>query len=178
MRALIACAALLAAGCGPVPSAPATSAEAAAPAAASPGLLPKEQRVAAPEVEFVGAQGGVMTLERFEGRVVLLNLWATWCAPCVREMPSLDRLAADQPALAVVPVSMDLQAPSAARFLERHGLAHLPLYHDPSGQLMRRLGAHGLPASFVIDRKGRVAAVVRGSVDWTSAPMRELLAGV
>lgn len=195
MRALVIGMSMLAVGCGPAPS---TWFAAAAPAAdaaragdtagkghlgavsatASSRPVPRAQRVPAPDVDFVGDQGRTMTLKQFEGRVVLLNLWATWCAPCVREMPSLDQLAGDEPTLAVVPVSMDLHALNAVQFLERHGLSNLTSYHDPSGQLMRRFGAHGLPASFVIDREGRIAAVVRGAVDWTSNSMRELLAGI
>ena len=137
------------------------------------------RRVRAPEASFITANGKAMTLQRFAGQVVVLNLWATWCAPCVREMPSLNALAGRAAETAVVAVSMDVQGPHvASEFFRRKGLDHLDAYHDPDGQLMRALGVYGLPASVVIDRNGRVAAMFQGEVDWNSTDMRRLLARV
>ena len=130
----------------------------------------------APDASFVTAHGKALTLQRFAGQVVVVNLWATWCAPCVREMPSLDALAGRAVETAVVAVSMDVQGPHVAvEFLRRKGLNHLDAYHDPDGRLMRALGVYGLPASVVIDRNGRVAATFQGEVDWNSTDMRHLL---
>ena len=173
---------MLLAGCGvqqsePGAAGPRSSAQAAPLAAQPPQLL--AVRRSAPDAAFVDAHGKPVKLDQFAGRAVVLNLWATWCAPCVREMPSLDELARRAPSIAVVPVSMDVQGPKPAiAFLERKGLAHLQAYHDPDGQLMRRFGVHGLPASVLIDQHGRVAAVIRGEVDWMSPAIRELLARV
>ena len=137
------------------------------------------RRMPAPAASFVTANGKATTLQRFAGQVVVLNLWATWCAPCVREMPSLNALAGRAAETAVVAVSMDVQGPHvASEFFRRKGLDHLDAYHDPDGQLMRALGVYGLPASVVIDRNGRVAAMFQGEVDWNSTDMRRLLARV
>lgn len=174
--------AALLAGCGaqqvePGAAGPRSSAQAAPGAAQPPQLL--AVRHSAPDAAFVDAQGKPVKLDQFAGRAVVLNLWATWCAPCVREMPSLDQLARRVPSIAVVTVSMDAQGPRPAiAFLERRGLTHLQAYHDPDGQLMRRFGVYGLPATVLIDPHGRVATVIRGEVDWTSTAIRELLARV
>lgn len=185
-RAALACLIPALAGCDGAGSASARqSASAAARThafAAVAAPLPKllTQRVEAPAVSFAAEGGETITLKRFEGRVVVLSLWARWCLPCMREMPSLDRLAAQMPAVAVVPVSVDATRglEGATQFLRQRALTHLAAYHDSDGNMMRLLGAHGLPMSFVIDREGRIAATVEGAVDWTSEPMLALLLGV
>ena len=136
-------------------------------------------RLLAPDTAFVTAGGQTVTLQQFAGQVVVLNLWASWCIPCVHEMPSLDALAQRAPETAVITVSMDVQGPQvASEFLKRKGLDHLDAYYDPEARLMRALGVFGLPVSVVIDRNGRVAAKIQGAVDWNSADMRALLARV
>ena len=137
-------------------------------------------RAQAPDAAFVTGRGESVTLGQFAGRVVVLNLWAVWCAPCVREMPLLNALARRSPETAVVTVSMDAQggAQAASEFFSRMGLHHLEAYHDPDGLLMRQLSLHGLPVSVLIDRNGRVAATIQGAVDWSAAEVRELLAKV
>ena len=161
--------ALVVAGCGP--SQMTTSGAQAKPLDRLPA-----PRLSAPDAAFVTAGGQAVTLQQFAGQVVVLNLWASWCTPCVREMPSLDALAQRAPEIAVVAVSMDVQGPQvASEFLKRKGLDHLNAYHDPDARLMRALGVYGLPVSVVIDRKGRVAATFQGAVDWNAAEMRALL---
>lgn len=136
-------------------------------------------REPAPDIAFTGPGGETFTLSRFAGRVVVLNLWATWCAPCVREMPALDRLAVLRPELAVVAVSLDAKGPAVAeQFMRQHRLANLPVYHEGKGEALRLAGARGLPVSFVIDRQGRVATIIEGAIDWTSPYMLELLSKV
>ena len=136
-------------------------------------------RLPAPDAAFVTAGGQAVTLQQFAGHVIVLNLWASWCIPCVHEMPSLDALAQRAPETAVITVSMDVQGPQvASEFLKRKGLDHLNAYYDPEARLMRALGVFGLPVSVVIDRKGRIAATIQGEVDWNSAEMRALLATV
>ena len=138
-----------------------------------------EHREPAPELSFTGPDGQPITLSRFAGRVVVLNLWATWCAPCVREMPALDRLAVLRPELAVVAVSLDAKGPAVAeQFMRQHRLTNLPVYHEGKGEALRLAGARGLPVSFVLDREGRVATIVEGAIDWTSPYMLELLSKV
>ncbi len=134
--------------------------------------------VPAPPDAFTDLAGNRVRLADFEGRVVLLNFWATWCAPCVREMPSLDRLQAalGDRALRVVAVSIDRGGVTAIRrFATRLGLAHLGLYHDPKGALFRAFGVTGLPASFLIDRNGAILGAYAGPAEWDGPEARALI---
>ncbi len=107
-------------------------------------------RLRAPEfvgdLAFIDADGKTRRLSEWRGRMVVLNLWATWCAPCKAEMPSLDRLEAKLGGsdFAVVALSMDrggMKEPAA--FLAREGLSHLQLYNDATGEASRQMGAPG-----------------------------------
>jgi len=125
----------------------------------------------APTTPITMADGRETTLAAFQGRVVLLNFWATWCAPCVREMPSLDRLQAKlkEDGLEVVAVSqdfagMDLVGP----FFERLGLGNLDIYLDSDGALGKAFGLVGLPTTLLIDREGRVVGGLEGPAEWDS----------
>ena len=141
---------------------------------AAPVLLAKRQALA--DVEFVATASESLSIKHFSGRVVVLSVWATWCTPCIREMPSLDELAAKVPEVAVVPVNVDAHGlAGATAFLEKHGLRNLTPYHDASGQLLGQLSGRGLPTTLIIDREGRVAAVVEGAADWAAPQMWEVL---
>lgn len=171
---------LLIASCGPTgpQSTPPTKVGSSSVSAAAEFTRTRilDPRIEVPDVSFLAAGGERIELKSFAGRVVVLSLWATWCSPCVEEMPTLNRLAGLLPMIAVVPVNLDAHgAAAAARFIERHALLNLSAYHDSQGQLMGLLGARGLPTSLVIDRTGRIAAVVEGAIDWTSTQMLEWL---
>ena len=120
-------------------------------------------------VNFTNAQGERLRLVDFQGQVVLLNLWATWCPPCVRELPALDRL---QQRLGgkdfqVVAVSLDQGGASQAQpFFDRLGIEHLTLYLDPRSRVGHYFPIDVLPANFIIDRQGRVSHYLRSYVDW------------
>ncbi len=134
--------------------------------------------VPAPGEVFTDLAGARVRLADFEGRMVLLNFWATWCAPCVREMPSLDRLRAalGDRGLSVVAVSIDRAGPKVIRpFAERLKLARLGLYHDPKGALFRAFGVTGLPASFLIDRNGGIVGAYGGAAEWDGPEARALI---
>ncbi len=134
--------------------------------------------VPAPPEAFADLAGGRVRLAAFKGRVVLLNFWATWCAPCVREMPSLDRLQAALGArgLSVVAVSLDRAGKEVIEpFRARLGLKHLGLYHDPKAALFRAFGVSGLPTSFLIDRRGRIVGGYPGPAEWDSPEARALI---
>jgi thiol-disulfide isomerase/thioredoxin len=122
-----------------------------------------------PGVTFSDATGRPVALADFTGKVVLLNLWATWCPPCVRELPSLDRLA-DRLAgesFAVVTLALDSGgAAVAAPYFERLGIEHLTLYVDPARAIGEALPDDVLPASYFLDRQGRVVRFLRSYVDW------------
>jgi thiol-disulfide isomerase/thioredoxin len=127
--------------------------------------------VPAPQTGFFDRSGASVTLAAFRGRVVLLNFWATWCAPCVREMPALDRLQAalgDQ-GLVVLAVSQDRGGAKVVQpFLEKLKLDNLAIYLDPTGKLSRDAGMRGLPTTLLIDRQGRLVGGLEGPAEWDS----------
>lgn len=134
-----------------------------------------------PAVTFNDRNGKPVTLADFKGRVVVLNLWATWCAPCVTEMPTLAALQKGYPAdkLLVLPVSVDREEDyeDAKSFIDVH--APLPLYHDRSKmQLPHDLGVKGMPTTLVIDAQGREVARLSGESDWNSPDARRLIDAV
>ncbi len=125
--------------------------------------------VPAPPEAFADLDGNRVRLADFEGRVVLLNFWATWCAPCVREMPSLDRLQArfEGAGLTVVAVSEDFAGlPVVQPFFERLKLEHLQVYLDVEFALAKELGVRGLPTTLLIDRQGRLVGGLEGPAEW------------
>lgn len=130
-----------------------------------------------PDLSVSDGQDQPVRLSDLKGRVVLLNFWATWCLPCVREMPGLDRLAAmNLDGLLVAAVSVDMTGRAAVEpFAAKHNLAALTLYYDPRAQAMRTLGFSGLPATFIVDRQGRLAGVLKGSADWDTPEALALL---
>ncbi|HEY3077040.1 MAG TPA: TlpA disulfide reductase family protein [Burkholderiales bacterium] len=133
---------------------------------------------AVPELRFVDAAGRSLTLADFRGKVVLLNIWATWCAPCREEMPALDRLQAKLGGerFQVVALSVDQQgAPIARKFYGEVGIKALPLYIDPSAKAAFVLDAAGLPATLLIDRVGREIGRHLGPVKWDDAEVVERL---
>jgi thiol-disulfide isomerase/thioredoxin len=120
-------------------------------------------------VRFEDGQGQARSLADFRGKIVLLNVWATWCTPCIKEIPALDGLAAalNGPDFAVVAVSIDRKGIDAVRkvFAER-GVQKLPIYIDRSGEALRTVRAIGLPASLLIDREGREFGRAVGPAQW------------
>ena len=124
-----------------------------------------------PALEFVDGAGRTRSLADFKGRLVLLNLWATWCAPCREEMPALDRLQAKLggPRFEVVALSIDQQGPQAARkFYSEVGVKSLALYVDRSAQAAFKLGAVGLPSTLLVDARGREIGRHVGPAKWDS----------
>ncbi|WP_167858701.1 TlpA family protein disulfide reductase [Methylobacterium nonmethylotrophicum] len=162
-----------------VPSGAVRAQEAAAPvpAPALPvAVVDPPRRL--PEVAFQDAGGARLDLGGFRGRVVLLNLWATWCGPCVLEMPSLDRLQgalADQP-FRVVAVSLDRDGKRPVdAFYRRANLTALAKYFDPRARIPSDLSTTGLPLTLVIDHQGRQVGAFQGSVDWDRGEVKEYL---
>jgi thiol-disulfide isomerase/thioredoxin len=134
--------------------------------------------IPAPLEVFQDLKGGRVRLADFEGRVVLLNFWATWCAPCIREMPTLDNLQAGlgDEGLAVLAVSIDGAGPEViAPFAKRLKLEHLGLYHDPKGALFKAFAVASLPTTFLIDRQGRILGGLAGSAEWDTPEAVEFL---
>lgn len=132
-------------------------------------FVPAREPLALEEVTFTDGEGRPLTLADFEGRTVLLNLWATWCAPCREEMPALDRLQAQagSDAFTVLALSVDRGGIEKPRgFLEEIGIEHLALYHDPSGRAGVKLGAFGLPTTLLIGPDGRSLGRLVGPAHW------------
>ncbi|MFQ5467096.1 MAG: TlpA disulfide reductase family protein [Kiloniellaceae bacterium] len=134
--------------------------------------------VKAPPVALRDLDGKRVRLGDFRGQVVLLNFWATWCAPCVREMPALDRLQAalGGDGLAVVAASIDRGGrPVVEAFAKRLKLTRLGLYLDPKSAMARALGLSGLPTTYLIDRAGGVVGVMTGAAEWDSPAAKALI---
>jgi thiol-disulfide isomerase/thioredoxin len=137
------------------------------PASLSALVLEKAPKTA-PDVHFVDGAGNRHALDAFRGRYVLVNLWATWCAPCVAELPSLARLARFAPGLKVVAINTDSQKVDAAGFLKSHGAGSLPVYLDSERMMLRSFVVPGLPATILIGPDGKVLARAEGPAEWGS----------
>ena len=123
-----------------------------------------------PAGSFTDAQGAPHTLADFAGKGLVVNLWATWCAPCVAEMPALNGLAeaVAKEGILVLPLSADFGgAPAVRKFYAAHEITALKIWLDPKGALAQAWGARGLPTTLIIDRHGREQGRVEGAVDWT-----------
>jgi thiol-disulfide isomerase/thioredoxin len=138
-------------------------------------VLVSQQQQAMPNLSFQGPDGKPMSLADLKGRMVLLNLWATWCAPCRKEMPALDKLQADLGGadFEVVTVNIDqrnLDRPKA--FLQEIGVNRLAYYADPSAKIFQQLRAVdravGMPTTLLIDREGCELAYLAGPAEWAS----------
>jgi thiol-disulfide isomerase/thioredoxin len=143
---------------------------------------PAERGVSLSELAFAGPEGEALTVASFSGQTVILNLWATWCAPCRKEMPALDRLEAAMGGdkFRVVAVNVDTgDRERAERFLKEVGVAALSFYGDPSlkvfNEMKRRGLALGLPTSVLIDGKGCQLGVLAGPAEWDSEDARRLV---
>jgi thiol-disulfide isomerase/thioredoxin len=135
------------------------------------------------DTAFTAEDGGQMTLADYEGQIVVLNFWATWCAPCRKEMPYLSDLQRQMGGddLQVVTVATGRNPrPAIERFLEEIGVDNLPLHTDERQALARSMGVLGLPATIILDREGREIARMQGEADWSSenaiAILTEILA--
>jgi thiol-disulfide isomerase/thioredoxin len=131
-----------------------------------------------PVTGFARRDGTAGDLSDYAGDVVVLNFWATWCAPCRAEMPSLQALqdALGDEGLEVVTVAFGRHNPvMMERFWEEAGISTLPLHLDAGTELARGLGVQGLPHSFVLDREGRVIAELSGETDWAAPETLRLM---
>ena len=129
----------------------------------------------APAIAFNGPDGSPTSLDRFKGRTILLNLWATWCVPCRQEMPALDKLQAELggPDFEVVAINVDTRNPDKPKaWLRDAGISRLAYYADPDGKVLQTLqrSGHvvGLPTTLLIDGSGCEIAVLKGPADWAS----------
>ena len=134
-------------------------------------LLIKPKPVDLPEFTFADAEDKTKSLADFRGKVVLLNIWATWCVPCREEMPAFAALQTKHGGkdFEVVAINIDKGGPEkAAAFLKETGATNLALYTDPTGKLFATLKAVGMPPTLLIDREGKEIARLVGPADWAS----------
>ena len=179
MRFLLTICALAAlAGCQKPAEQPAANQESGAVAETSgiKGLHRSNKGKPAPEATFKDPDGEDITLANFKGKPVLVNLWASWCAPCVKELPTLDQLSRSQPGLEIAAVSQDMGPhASVVAFLEQHKIANLEPYQDPKMALSGGLGVEVMPTSVLYDAQGREVWRYVGELDWTGPEAAKLL---
>lgn len=131
-----------------------------------------------PELSFKDGNGEPLTLADFQGRTVLLNVWATWCGPCREEMPTLDALQAELGGkdFEVVALSVDRKGIDVVKeFYQTVGIEHLRQYIDSAGMAGADLGAVGIPTTLLIDRHGDEIGRLVGATEWDSPEMTEFL---
>lgn len=154
-------------------------AESNRPAAPSGGhsdalLVLYEKPRPVPSLHFQDAAGRALTLDDFRGHALLVNIWATWCEPCRKEMPSLDRLQArlGGRGFQVVAISQDKGGLSVVNaFYKKFGIGHLQRYVDADAQGLKALQAPGVPFSILIDRQGRALGYAVGARQWDDGAM-------
>ena len=131
-----------------------------------------------PDVGFSDGDGQSVKLSSFRGKVVLLNVWATWCPPCRKEMPTLDRLQAKLGGsrFEVVALSIDRSGPSVVRsFYDEIGIKALRIYIDQSGEASSALNVYGIPTTLLIDHAGRELGRKIGPAQWDSPEIVKLI---
>jgi len=177
---LLGLAAPMVAGCDrqkeEAPQAPAAEAE------SGKGIDRSHRGEAAPTLKFKNPDGGDFDLAKFKGTPVLVNLWASWCAPCIKELPTLQELEAAQAEggkLAIIAVSQD-QSPqgSVEAFLGERDIGRFAAYHDPDMKLTDALKIQIMPTTVLYDAQGREVWRYVGDLDWTGPEARAMLSEV
>lgn len=141
-------------------------------------FIPAREITRAPMTEFLELSGAKINLERFRGKVVVLNLWATWCTPCVAEMPMLDRLQQQLAPLGVVVVALSIDRggpPVVQGFFNEHEIKHLGVYVDPTMRAQGDFKVIGLPTTVLIDRDGNERGRLVGPAEWDDAKAADLV---
>lgn len=141
-------------------------------------FVAKEKPVDVPPFIFQDANGAERKLAEWKGKVVLLNLWATWCAPCRKEMPALDRLQGELGGdkFEVVALSIDKGGLDLPRsFLEKIKVQHLDLYNEPTAKVGPRVKAYGMPTTLLLNPEGREIGRLVGPAEWDSEDALTLL---
>ncbi len=127
------------------------------------------QAISLPEATLLDAADAPHSMADYHGQWVVLNFWATWCAPCRKEMPSLQRLQAKLPEIAVVPVATGRNAvPGIEKFFAEAEITTLPILRDPKSELARSAGVMGLPVTLILNPKGEEVARLIGDAEWDS----------
>jgi len=134
-------------------------------------MVPTDPPTPPADAKIFDADGSAHRLTDFAGKGLIVNMWATWCVPCVAEMPALQDLARKIAAqgILVLPLSSDRGGAEVVRkFYRAHGIEALPIWLDPKGEAAQAWGARGLPTTLIIDRQGREVGRLEGAVDWAA----------
>ncbi len=141
-------------------------------------LKPVAPPQSVPDAPFLDSSGAAHRLADFKGRGMVVNLWATWCAPCVAEMPSLETLskALAPHDIAVLPLSSDRGGASVVQaWFNSHGVNGLPILLDPKGALSRAFNARGIPTTLIVNTSSLVVARLEGAANWASPEAQKLV---
>lgn len=141
-------------------------------------ILPKTYPIK--PVAFNDVDGKAIDFSHYKGKVIMVNMWATWCPPCVRELPAIERLATKFKAedFALLPISIDAEGKQQVQsFLNTLGMAGFNSYYDPEQNLGQVFPLDTIPATFILDQDGQLIAFVRSFVDWDDAKAVSLIQG-
>ncbi len=140
------------------------------------GITPPKQRLAAPDFSLATPNGGTLRLSDFRGKLVFLNFWATFCAPCREEIPALQKLwnAYRNAGLVMLAVAADRDKPAVTAFIESADV-NFPVLLDNDGEVRRRYEVQALPTSYLIGADGRFLGRIIGPRDWNAEGYRQLL---
>lgn len=144
-------------------------------------LVVFEEPLPTPDLPFVDETGAERSLKEFHGKVILLNFWATWCAPCREEMPSLDRLQAEMGGARFQVVTLATgrnPLPKIQKFFEEAGVTRLPMFKDEKQSIARAMGIAGLPVTVIIDAEGREVARLIGGAEWDAPEAKAILQAI
>lgn len=129
-----------------------------------------------PDAGLISMDDAPRSMNEFRGKWVVLNFWATWCPPCREEMPSLDRLQAAMPDIAVVPVATGRNDPAGMeRFWAEAGIANLEILRDPKSGLAHAMGVIGLPVTVIVNPEGAEVARLIGDAHWDAPEAQAVL---
>ena len=134
-------------------------------------FTPAAERRPAPTLPFLDGAGREVTFADFRGKLLVVNLWATWCAPCVKEMPALDRLRRKLEGTNAMVLALSSDRGGIRQvepFLKKHGVEGLGVWVDPKGAIPRAFSARGLPTTILIDWDGREIGRLEGDAEWDS----------
>ena len=148
------------------------------PMAMSASAVEQSDPKPVPVVAFQSMDGQDVTIEDFVGKTVVLNFWATWCAPCKREMPSLDRLQAEfnKDEVLVLALAADRAEPGKLQsWMDDIGIENLEIYRDPKRGVAQKMGVFGLPLTVIVDAEGNEVARHAGYAEWDTPEIVELV---
>lgn len=144
-------------------------------------LMKAEPARVLPEADLVAPDGAKTRLSAYAGKPLVLTFWASWCAPCLRELPTLARFKprAEAAGINVATVSEDKEGAAVAKgYMDGNGLGALPLFVDPDGELAKALGVKGLPTTLIIDAEGREVARIQAEADWSGPDVVSVISTV